>query len=273
MIATLELPLPRLSEGRFASVTALSDSALYEACGVRIAFSKRVGGVSEGAFESLNLGQHVGDDAAAVNENRRILTAAFNAERYPCIVPKQVHGTQILTMSEGVSRSACEARAQEGVDAIVVEIPRQAALLCFADCVPVIMVSPSGRFAVVHAGWRGLINGVISAAFKHLLALEKERWQKLAPRDLNLYIGPYIHAECFETGEEVAERFSREFGSSCLPNPAMLIWGARCVWFLRASVLMSDALPMLISVRRAIRKSFSHTAPRRVSVDVTAHTQ
>ena len=69
--ATLDLPLPRLVEGRFSNLTAFTDEALFEACGVRIAFTERSGGVSEPPYDSLNLGLHVNDNPESVRENRR----------------------------------------------------------------------------------------------------------------------------------------------------------------------------------------------------------
>lgn len=222
MRTTLELPLPRLTKGRFASISALSDESLFQTCGVRVAFTQREGGVSEGAYASLNMGSHVGDDLAAVEANRRILKRAFGVEDSPCIVPNQVHGTTLLTIPDPSIPFSQEewggyvARAQEGADAVVVESPDVAALLCFADCVPVIIVSPSGRFAVVHAGWRGVEGGIVPKAFRHLLALDKEAGLACGPQDVNVYIGPYIHKECFETGEDVLRRFETAFGVECL---------------------------------------------------------
>lgn len=232
MSATLELPLPRLSRGRFASISALSDEALFQTCGVRIAFTLREGGVSKGPYRSLNLGSHVDDDFAAVEENRRILNRAFGAEECFCLVPNQVHGTRILTVPASVVQQYDEkmskfaAQAQEGVDALVVEAPHTAALLCFADCVPVIIVSPSGRFAVVHAGWRGVEGGIAPAAFRKVLELDKAEGLAFNPQDINVYVGPYIHVECFETGEDVFMRFGSAFGSACLQEPDHVDLGA-----------------------------------------------
>ncbi len=70
-MTTLVLPDPELTKGRFASIFAYSDEALYAATGVRIAFTTREGGVSEGPYNSLNLGSHVKDDLVSVQENRR----------------------------------------------------------------------------------------------------------------------------------------------------------------------------------------------------------
>lgn len=76
-MTTLVLPDPELTKGRFASISAYSDKALYAATGVRIAFTTREGGVSEGPYASLNLGSHVKDDIASVRENRHRVLRAF----------------------------------------------------------------------------------------------------------------------------------------------------------------------------------------------------
>lgn len=80
-MTTLVLPDPELTKGRFASISAYSDEALYVATGVRIAFTTREGGVSEGPYNSLNLGSHVKDDLVSVQENRRPRSAGFRMRR------------------------------------------------------------------------------------------------------------------------------------------------------------------------------------------------
>ena len=157
-MTTLSLPLPVLTKGRFASLDAYTDESLFEACGVRIAFTTRQGGVSAGPYASLNLGSHVDDDLSLVEKNRKIVLSSLSCGDAPLIVPKQVHGDRVLSVSDAKDVRAVADDAAQGADGIVVGASRVAALLCFADCVPVIIVSPTGRFAVVHAGWRGVEN-------------------------------------------------------------------------------------------------------------------
>ena len=88
--------------------------------------------------------------------------------------------------------------AAEGSDAVVVGCDGVAALLCFADCAPVIIVAPSGKFAVAHCGWRGVVYGAWATALSTLCELTGDD-----PERFNVYIGPYIHACHFEVGEEV----------------------------------------------------------------------
>ncbi|MDR2721521.1 MAG: polyphenol oxidase family protein [Coriobacteriaceae bacterium] len=226
MRATLELPLPHLSKGRFAtqvdsagvfSLEVLTDEALFERCGVRLAFTNRLGGASGGDFESLNLSPHVGDDPMAVDYNRAVLKAVLGVAACGCVVPLQVHGDTVLTLDQFQDENyyEFEAQAHAGADAIVVDVTDRAALLCFADCVPIIAVSPSGGFAVVHAGWRGVENNIAVKAIKALADCDKAAGQSGDLGEYNIYIGPHIHSECFEASAEVCARFGEAFGDGC----------------------------------------------------------
>lgn len=220
------LPKPTLNARRFGarSIPMLTDDALFEACGVRIAFTGREGGVGTGAYESFNLGTHVEDDPDTVAENRRLLLEALEASDYELLVPNQVHGDRVTTFNDADPEVLDAARAWlgRGTDAVVVGVERTAALLCFADCVPVIAVSPSGRFAVIHAGWRGVANGIVPKAVRSL-AIADALAAGTSPADeaaqsFNIYIGPHICKDCFETSEEIAMQFFRVYGYSVLPD-------------------------------------------------------
>ena len=79
-MTTLELVMPRLSEGRFASLGVLTDEALFEQTGIRIAFTNRLNGFSESPYDSLNLGSHVGDIKEVVDKNRKLLAESLRSE-------------------------------------------------------------------------------------------------------------------------------------------------------------------------------------------------
>lgn len=247
-MTTLVLPLPMLAKGRFASLEAYTDEALFDACGVRIAFTTRTGGVSTGVYDSLNLGSHVDDDLALVQANRARVVQALARPNTPLVVPRQVHGDTVLTIEAAHQVEAVQSRADEGADAVVVGTPGVAALLCFADCVPVIAVLPTGRFAVIHAGWRGVENCITAKAIRLMAeqevaeqkakgsvseqgvagqgttgqdvverrAIQQGTWSYEELLDgCNVYFGPHIHKECFETGAEVHQRFVDRFGQGC----------------------------------------------------------
>ncbi|MBQ9955364.1 MAG: laccase domain-containing protein [Eggerthellaceae bacterium] len=213
------LPLPTLSARLAGTLDIITDDALARTTGVRVAFTGTSGGVSEGPYASLNLATHVGDSFAAVEENRRRLLHALDASDVELVVPNQVHGTNVVSIESRSTTVVERARvdAERGADALVVGVPDVAALLCFADCVPVVIVSPTGRFAVVHAGWRGVVGGVAEQALEVMLEAEASLFggRESAAASYNVYIGPHIHAECFETGFDVHARFVDLFGDQC----------------------------------------------------------
>ncbi len=212
----LELPIPKLDASLLGAhrLFALTDEALFEACGVRVAFTSRAGGVSTGAYASLNCANHVGDDVQAVQRNRQLVVEALAAggQRPRLIVPSQVHGANIVDVNDAAGFEVASAEAVQGADGIIVRCDDVAALLNFADCLPTILVAPDGSFAVVHAGWRGAVAHIARKAAELLIP------EPSARAGVNAYIGPHIRSECFEVGEEVAERFAHEFGSAALAD-------------------------------------------------------
>lgn len=227
-MTALAMPYPHIAKGRFSSLDAWSDESLAQQVGVRIAFTTRQGGVSEGAYASLNLADHVGDNPAAVQENRTRLMSAFGASDFDVLVPHQVHGSTVVEVDDRTSFTFARQQARAGADALVVDMPHVAALLCFADCVPLIAVGPTGAFAVIHAGWRGVENEIAVAAV-HKLAAAVARKQDVSLQDalgvINVYLGPYIHAECFETGPDVHRLFAEKFGPTCVYDASRINLG------------------------------------------------
>lgn len=156
---------------------------------VRVAMTTRTGGVSRGRYASLNLAIHVGDDQAAVVENRRRVSAALRLPSEPGWL-EQVHGARVV---------ALPATATGPADASVAFTPGAVCAVLVADCLPVILASEEGdRLAVVHAGWRGLAAGVVEAAIAALAC---------DPRKLVAWLGPAIGPQAFEVGDEVRAEF------------------------------------------------------------------
>lgn len=158
---------------------------------VRAFTTLRQGGVSTGAFAGLNLGDHVGDDRAAVAHNRAALRLAAALPSEPRWL-RQVHG-----------RRAIDARSWvEGVEADAVHCrePNVVCAVLTADCLPVLLCDRAGTaVAAVHAGWRGLLDGVIESA---IAAMARP------PAALLAWIGPAIGPRAWEVGPEVKERFT-----------------------------------------------------------------
>lgn len=213
--ASKPLPAPKLAEASFYNnenkVVVLTDEALFKACGLRIAFTERGGGVSAAPYDSLNLGDHVKDALSSVEENRSILMRAMGvaAEDQPkLIVPNQVHGDVVLSVGEDLAAARTAARA--GADGLVCTRTAVPLALCFADCVPVVCVAPDGSFAILHAGWRGAIADIPG---KGLALLAREAG--CDPVQCNAYIGPHIGSCCYETSQEILDRFVERYGNAC----------------------------------------------------------
>ena len=157
---------------------------------VRAACTLRSGGVSAPPFASLNLGAHVGDDPAAVAENRRRVGVALNLPREPLWL-QQVHGAQVVDADAQMVAAAA--------DAAVTRLPGRVLAILVADCMPVLFASENGAvLGAAHAGWRGLAAGVLEATIGAM---------NVDPRRLHAWLGPAIGREDFEVGAEVRSRF------------------------------------------------------------------
>ena len=159
---------------------------------VQARVSTRIGGVSKGPFDSLNLGNHVGDDPDAVRENRRRFAEAAGLPREPDWL-NQVHGCGVAIAGSGIGISA---------DAVWTNQPGQPCAVMTADCLPVLFADREGTcVAAAHAGWRGLAGGVLESTIAAL---------PVAPHRLLAWLGPAIGPLAFQVGDEVRETFLRQ---------------------------------------------------------------
>ncbi len=166
-----------------------------EGAGVMQAVLTRQGGVSRGAFATLNLGHTVGDDLAAVEENHRRVFSALNIHRDQVVSPYQVHSASVRLVGE-----AHVGTVQPATDGLLTTTPGVALLFRFADCVPLLLFDPIHRaVGLVHAGWRGVVNGVVPAAVAAFA-----RHAGSSPAELWAGIGPTIGPCCYQVGPEVA---------------------------------------------------------------------
>jgi polyphenol oxidase len=176
--------------------------------GVHAAFTLRGGGVSAAPFDSLNLGEHVGDAATAVSENRQRVRSALRLPAEPAWL-KQVHGTRVIDLDELEVPAAAPASA----DAALARRPGRVCVVQVADCLPVLIAARDGSaVAAAHAGWRGLAAGVLEAAVRAL---------GVPAQGLIAWLGPGIGATHFEVGEEVREAFlglDAAAGAAFVPN-------------------------------------------------------
>ena len=208
----------------------------------RVAFSTRRGGVSGGAFASLNLGLATDDRPANVVENRRRLAAAVGADPARAAMAWQQHGAHVERahpvgiLEPGTPFPRC--------DGLWTDVPGQPMALVTADCLPVAIATvletdgervsraaaldgssrpapPSAAhrsapcLALLHVGWRGLLAGIVEAGCA-----------ALGPGPLAAVVGPGIGPCCYEVGDDVAEPFRARFGPGVLAGRRLDLAGA-----------------------------------------------
>lgn len=153
----------------------------------RFAITTRRGGVSQGSFAEANLGGHVGDDPAAVQDNRRRVAHRLGLDPKRVLYMNQVHGGEVAVVDAPWSEKAPD------VDALVTATPMLALAVLVADCTPLLMADRlAGVASAVHVGRAGLLAGVVGAA------LERMRSLGARPGDVFAQIGPAVCGRCYE---------------------------------------------------------------------------
>lgn len=171
---------------------------------VQHAVFTRLGGSSQGAFSSLNVGSAVGDDPAAVDSNLARIYRTLELTAQQVVTARQVHGAQI----------ACVAIPQQGssiptTDGLIAREQGIALLLRFADCQPLLLYDAQRHaIGLVHAGWRGVMAGVVPSAVSAL-----QRAFGCQPQDLLACLGPSIGPCCYEVGADMVAHMEHAFGT------------------------------------------------------------
>jgi YfiH family protein len=174
-----------------------------------VAFSTRRGGVSEGPFESLNLGLLTDDAPERVAENRRRLADAVGTDPERLAMNRQVHGAV-------VNRSAAGGRGEPG-DGLWTDEPGVPMLKLTADCLPLALARTNGTpaLALLHAGRRGLLEGVVAAGVA-----------ALGGGPLVAAIGPGIGPCCYEVGTDIRDDYRARFGEGVVRGRNLDLWSA-----------------------------------------------
>jgi YfiH family protein len=180
----------------------------------RVAFSTRLGGVSEGAFASLNLGILTEDDPARVVENRTRLCEAVGADPDGATMAWQRHGSTVVeAQSRGI---VTPGTVYDHCDGLWSDEPGRAMLLLTADCIPIALARENREapaLGILHAGWRGLLAGIVGNGVRALGA-----------RDVVAAVGPSIGPCCYDVGEEVATPFREAFGDDVVRDGKLDLW-------------------------------------------------
>jgi YfiH family protein len=173
-----------------------------------VAFSTRLGGVSEGSYESLNLGRSTRDDSANVDENRRRLCEAVGVDVEPLALNRQVHGAT-------VNRAEAGERMREG-DGVWTDQPGLPLLAISADCLPIALARVNGDsgLALLHAGRMGVLEGILQAGVASLGG------------PIAAIVGPGIGPCCYELGEEILSAYRARFGPDVVQGRNLDLWTA-----------------------------------------------
>ena len=160
---------------------------------IKAGTTSRQGGVSDAPFSSFNLATHVGDERAKVNQNRAVLNQYLNLSGDPQWL-EQIHSTQaVLLPSDEIIPKA---------DAAYTFNKNIVCTVMTADCLPLLITDQKGScVAAIHAGWRGLCDGIVEATIKKL---------PVAAETLMVWLGPAIGADVYEIGEEVYDAFTKK---------------------------------------------------------------
>jgi polyphenol oxidase len=171
----------------------------------------RRGGVSSGSYASLNLGLHVGDEAADVLENRRRAAVALDADPDDFVFCNQSHGREVkvITADDRGRGARAQQDAIPGTDALVTADPGVVLTVMVADCVPIVLYDPVAHvLACVHAGWRGTVARVSEAAVQVMRSLGS------TPENVVAGLGPAVAPDRYQVGEDVCQAAERGLGAS-----------------------------------------------------------
>lgn len=173
-----------------------------------VAFSTRLGGVSVGAYESLNLGRSTRDDSANVDENRRRLSASVGVEPERLALNRQVHGATVNRAEKGE-------RTQKG-DGLWTDEPGVPMLAFSADCPPIALARVNGNpgLALLHAGRLGLLEGILEAGVDALRG------------PIAAIVGPGIGPCCYEVGVDILAVYRARFGPKVIQGRNLDLWSA-----------------------------------------------
>lgn len=232
-------------------------------------FSTRLGGVSRGTLDSLNLGIHRGDRPANVLENYRILGKAVGFSLRDLVFTRQTHRDIVRAVDGSNGGEGLFVPVEPECDALITNTPGLALAAFTADCTPILLEDTvTGAVGAVHAGWRGTVAGI---AAKTVEAMVREYGCR--PENMTAAIGPNIGGCCFETGQDVpdalraclggkAEDFIRPLGEKYLVD----LKGANRAILERAGVKRIDLSTECTACRQDRYWSHRKVGPERGSM-------
>ena len=176
--------------------------------GVTAFSTTRQGGYSQGSYGEFNINRYCGDSEEAIRQNRALLCQVLGIEDHRLLMPHQVHLTEMTVVDEAFLRLSSDEQKLhlEGVDAVMTNVPGVCIGVSTADCIPVLLYDQVHHAScAIHAGWRGTVKRIVEKAVARMTEVYGSR-----PEDIVAQIGPGIHLESFEVGDEVFEAFAKE---------------------------------------------------------------
>ena len=176
-------------------------------------FTGRLGGVSQGYLESLNLGMHRGDDPENVAKNYQIVGSALGFDPKTLVFANQIHSNIVRVVTEKDCVGSLSHRDYPECDALVTNTPGVAIAVFTADCTPILYYDPvTGAVGAAHAGWKGTAAGIAEKTVEAMVTAFG-----CDPKNIRAAIGPNIGSCCFETHADVPEAMIAALGSEAKP--------------------------------------------------------
>ena len=167
----------------------------------------RKGGVSVGAFSSLNLGNYSDDDPLDIYENREILARMWYLDISSFVVPHQTHGSKVLVVDEALMSASPSDKIDilYGVDASITHLRNIFLCATTADCVPILLYDKEQQIvAAIHAGWKSIVGGIIENTIAKMSEVYNTH-----PTHIVAAIGPSISQKNYEVGDELIAEFNK----------------------------------------------------------------
>lgn len=177
--------------------------------GIKAYFTSRLGGVSTGSFNSLNLGLHTSDKKDNVLKNREIIAKSIGVNPRNFVAAEQIHDNKVYIVNERDNGSGAlyYNDSISGIDALITDKSKLPLISFYADCVPLYFVEPKKKvIALAHAGWQGTVKNI----GEKTISIMKEKFN-VNSEDIWVAIGPSISKDFYEVNDLVINRFKRKF--------------------------------------------------------------
>jgi hypothetical protein len=237
--------VPHAGPGAYLCIPALARA------GIGVTFSGRNGGSSLAPWATLNLSYSSGDDPETVRTNRDRVLEPLGLDAGSWTGGRQVHGTRIarITRAERGRGADSPATTIPETDALWTDEPGIALAVVVADCVPIVLADAARRrVAVVHAGWRGLVGGIVARGVEAFGD----------PSTVVAVAGPSIGPCCYEVGDDVAQPAMERFGKRVMREGNLDLWGGTAAALREAGV--RDVTVAALCTRCQSHRFFSHRA-------------